>query len=385
MDGKISQRLRAATGDGQNGERARLRRVPQRGISVYELLTYAILPFLLIMAGAMPSAAVWLMPIILPFLYVLYRRFGAYFPLACVFVYGAISLAFNYDILTVVYFCALFFALCGLLVSCQISPYLACAACAAVFAVVGAMLGVCVVRLAEGVPISEIATRYVLAEREDPVISFFARDYYEHAELAGGEIKLEPKDEGYALAAATVFSEWASDEFGYYIWYYCVHYGALAGAVGYFIAVIVNRRTASCYDCDATEAEISLSTRALGGVRVETAPIADMKLPRAYLWSCLLPAAVAAMILEFVGGYDFLSATVMHAFVTLPSAFGCYTLLAYFASLFKGKARTAANVVLVVVGIAAVIFPMALFVLSIIGVCDCILNLRYWTNFIMTD
>lgn len=337
------------------------------------------------MAGAMPSTAVWLMPIILPFLYLLYRRFGAYFPLACIVCYGAVSLVCNYDILSVVYFCALFFAFCGLLISCQLSPYLACVAFAAVVAAVGALFGAGVVRLAEGAPVSDIAERYVLAERADPVISFFARDYYEHAELAPDEIKLEPQDDGYALAAATAFSEWAGDEFGYYIWYYCIHYGALAGAVGYFVAVIVNRRTASCYDDGTTDAEIALSTRALGGVRVEKMPVAAMRVPRSYLWACLLPAALTAMILSFVGGYDFLSSTVMHAFVTLPSAFGCFTLLAFFASLFKGRARTAATVVVAVVGVTAVLFPIALFATSILGVCDCILDLRFRTNFIMTD
>ncbi len=377
--------MRDVFGDGQSGERARARRIPPRKTSVYEILSYAILPFLLIMAGAMPSTAVWLMPIILPFLYLLYRRFGAYFPLACIVCYGAVSLVCNYDILTVVYFCALFFAFCGLLISCQLSPYLACVAFAAVVAAVGALFGAGVVRLAEGAPVSDIAERYVLAERADPVISFFARDYYEHTELAPNEIRLEPDDDGYALAAATAFSEWAGDEFGHYIWYYCIHYGALAGAVGYLIAVVINRRTASCYDCGATEAEIKLSTRALGGVRVETVPIAEMKMPRAYLWSCMLPAAIAAIVLEFVGGYDFLSATIMHSFVTLPSAFGCFTLFAYFASLFKGKACTVANTVLVIIGIAAVIFPLALFALSMIGICDCILNLRFWTRFIIED
>ncbi|MCX4314477.1 MAG: hypothetical protein OSJ83_11595 [Clostridia bacterium] len=68
MSNKFSQSLRDVFGDGQSGERARARRIPPRKTSVYEILSYAILPFLLIMAGAMPSTAVWLMPIILPFL-----------------------------------------------------------------------------------------------------------------------------------------------------------------------------------------------------------------------------------------------------------------------------------------------------------------------------
>ena len=40
---------------------------------------FALLP-LLIAAGAMPSAALFLMPVILPALYVLFRRFGACLP-----------------------------------------------------------------------------------------------------------------------------------------------------------------------------------------------------------------------------------------------------------------------------------------------------------------
>ncbi|MDE6401040.1 MAG: hypothetical protein K2L54_00330, partial [Clostridiales bacterium] len=174
----------------------------------------------------------------------------------------------------------------------------------------------------------------------------------------------------------------ASDEFGEYIWYYCIHYGAVIAGIGFFFSIALNRKTSSCYDTDAAEQSLKKSTRALGGVRVMRTPIAQMKMPRSYLWTCVLPALITGLILQFVGGYEALAATCTHLFVTMPSAFAFITVATYFATLFNGKARIAAYIVLVVLAVLTVLFPVALFFFSIIGVCDCILDLRYWTEFI---
>ncbi|MBD5131084.1 MAG: hypothetical protein HDT28_00585 [Clostridiales bacterium] len=364
---------------------AELRRVPQYAVPVYELLSYALVPLFLIMAGAMPSSALMLMPIILPMLYLLYRRFGLYLPLGCVIAYGACALTLNYDILTVIYSVALFFGLCGLTLSAQFPHYLACAAIAAISAVSGALVGVGIVRLVAGVPIAEIATNYASAEYADPIIGWLARSYYNGLDLPIDIPKLMPTDAGYTDAVKQFFGEYAGEEFGPYIWYYCLHFGGVTGGVGFVLSVIINRRTASFNDFGTTEAELKLSTRALGGVRVMTTPLSQMSMPRSYLWSCVLPAALAGIVLEFVGGFEALAATFMHAFATLPSALTCFALLVYFSSLFKGKAKIAATVVVAVIGVVMVIFPMALFILSMIGLCDCILNLRWWTEFIMKD
>ena len=107
-----------------------------------------------------------------------------------------------------------------------------------------------------------------------------------------------------------------------------------------------------------------------------------MKIPRAYLWSVALPALVVSVILDIVGGFDILSATVMHAFVTLPSAFAFFTLLLYFASLFKGRANVAATCVAVVVVAVNVIFPVVMFFCSVVGLCDVILDLRRVTEYL---
>ncbi len=367
-----------------NSEQQRVgyRRIPQRPISVCEIVSYAILPFILIMCGAMPSAALFFLPVALAFLYVLYRRFGAYFPFACIAVYGTVTLCVNYDILSVIYFCGLMFAFFGLVFGAQQKHYLAFAACAALFAVIGALFGVGIVRVAEGESIRDISAHYVMRECDDPFIGFLSREYYADADLPPDIVKLEPSDPDYRRAAAESFAEYAGDELEGYIWYYCIHYGALIAAAGFFIAVAVNRRTSCCYDVTSTPKSISASTRALGGVGAMTAPVADMRMPRSYLWTCVLPATVTGIILDLAGGFDPLSATVMHAFTTLPSAFACFTLLAFFASLFKGKAKTAAHCVLSVVGVAAVLFPVVVFALSVVGICDCILNLRFWVRFI---
>ncbi|MCH5165334.1 MAG: hypothetical protein J1G01_02920 [Clostridiales bacterium] len=362
-----------------------LNKVPQCAVSVCEILSYAVLPFLFMMAGAMPSAALFILPIILCMLFLLYRRFGLYLPVSCIVGYGAAALALNYDILTVIYAVTLFFAFCGLVLSAQMQSYLACAATAAVLAIVGAMSGVAIVRLAEDKPISDIAADYVMSEYNDPVIGFFARDYYEAVNLPEGETKLHKGDDGYMLAAASKLADWAGDEFGLYVWYYCIHYGAVFAAAAFFVANAISRRTASPRDVGSDEQELKLSTRALGGVRQPITSASEMKMPRAYLWTCVLPAAITAIATEFVGGYDALTSTVMHMFVTLPSAFTFFALMSFFASLFRGRARVAAYAVLFLLGISMVLFPIVLFIGSIVGICDCILNLRFWTRYIMED
>lgn len=337
------------------------------------------------MCGAMPSSALFFMPVILPLLYLLYRRFGIYFPLSCVCGYGAVSLVVNYDILTLGYFCFLVFAFSGLVLSAQFKTYLACAAIAAVCAVLGAAAGAGVIRLAENKPQADIVCAYIQSERDDPIISFTARRYYDSADIPEDIGKLEPSDDGYEAAATEYYAETVRDDLKEYLLYYCVHYGAVFGAVGYLLSVVINSRTSSCYDDGATQEKVRRSTRALGGAHAEATPISEMKFPRSYLWACLLPAVVAGIVLEFVGDFSALSATIMHAFVTLPTALCFYTLGAFFASLFKGKARVAAHVVLYLIGAAMVVFPLALFICSLVGVCDVILNLRFWTRFIKED
>lgn len=339
-----------------------VKRAPQ----VCEVLLYFIIPFLLIAAGAMPSTALPILPIVLPLLYLLYRRFGPYLPLSCVVFYGILSLTLNYDILTVIYSLALFFAFCGMVVSMQFnnSQYLLAATVAVCFAVVGAFAGVGIVRGTEGMPIGDIAAKYVLEERSDPVISYFARDYYDAQKTKD---RLKPTDEGYAEEAQKSLSEWAKDEYDTYIWYYCIHYGAVLALCGFVVATGLNGKVKG-------KGNAAFNSR-----------LGDMKLPRAYLWTMALPATVTGVVLSLIGGYGALSATIMHTFTSIPAAFGCYTLLGYFAALFKGKARVVAYIILGLIGIATVLFPFALFLLSILGVCDCILNLRFWTEYIRAE
>ena len=332
-----------------------------------EVLLYLVVPLLLALAGILPSVALIILPVVLPLLYLLYRRFGPYLPIMCVVFYGILSLTLNYNILTVIFSLALFFAFCGLVISMQFnnSQYLLCATVAVCFAVVGAFAGVGIVRGAEGIPIGDVAAKYVLQERDDPVISFFARDYYDALKNpTPGKDKLKPGDEGYAEEAQQSLSEWAKDEYETYIWYYCIHYGAATALAGFVVAAGLNGKV-----------------KGKGNALFETR-LGDMKLPRAYLWTMALPATITGVVLGIIGGYGALSATIMHAFTSIPAAFGCYTLLGYFAALFSGKARVAAYIILAVIGIAAVLFPFALFLLSIFGVCDCILNLRFWTEYI---
>lgn len=340
---------------------------------------------LLLAAGALPSTALFLMPIILPLLYLLFRRFGAVFPLSCVLFYGVFSLVFNYDVLTVVYAVFLFFALIGVVLSAQLKPYLLCMTVAAVFAVFGAFAGMGIVRLAEGKPLGDVGKEYVMRQSDDPFVDYLARDYYENANIPEDIGRVKPNEKGYDKAVVELFGEYVKDELDGYAPYDCVHFGGLIALIAYFISIAINRRTASAYDCDISAEEVALGTRCLGGVRVENTPIANMRFPRSFLWSVLLPALTASVLLDIIGGYAALSATFMHAFITLPTAAAFVGLAAYFVSLTKGKGRVVAYILFFALMIAAVIIPIVLLISSILGLCDIILDLRFWTDFIRTE
>ena len=68
--------------------------------------------------------------------------------------------------------------------------------------------------------------------------------------------------------------------------------------------------------------------------------------------------------------------------ITLPSAFAFVTLMFYFASLSQ---RKVARILLGLALAAVAVFPVALFVVSAAGVCDVILNLRYWVEFLRKE
>jgi len=364
---------------------ARLRGVPSRPLSVWETCLYFALPALFLLVGFIPAAALFVLPEILALLYLLYRRFGIYFPLCCIGTYMLVALVLDYDILTVIYGVSLVVGLCGVVVGCCISPYLASVAMSAVLSAVGAVIGVAIVLAASGTGISATASSYVLSHGDDPMVNFFARDYYNSATVAPDEEKLLPDDEGYYAAALGAFAERAGEDTEHYIWYYCIHYGGVCGAFAFFVAAVVNKRTSSAYDVGATEDSLIKSTRALGGVRPPQTDIADMKLPRAFLLSCVLPAFIASVVLYAVGGYDFLTSTVTHTFVTLPGAFGCFTLLAFFVRFCKGRLKAVATAALVVLGVSATVLPIVLFVLAIIGICDCVIDIRHWVMYILSQ
>lgn len=359
-------------------------RVPQLRISRYELVLYAILPFLLIMMGAMPTAALFVLPLALMLLFLLYRRFGLYLPTSCIAAYGTASLVLNYDILSVVYLCFLTLAFFGLVLSVQLKPFLLCVVLAAAFAVIGALVGMGIVRLIKDAPLTDVAAEYIREKPDDPVIDYFARTAYDKADIPADVGKKSPGDDGYKDAVIEWFAQKPKKEYDGYTWYYCIHFGAVFGVLGYLVAITIGKNTASAFDADDEDGEalLCLSTRALGGMHVEPTDISDMRVPRSYLWACLLPALIGSIVLDLIGGYAHLSATLMHLFITLPTAFACITLLCYFLSLFSGVGKIVATVVFALLCIATVIFPIVLFVISIVGLCDIILNIRFWTEFI---
>ena len=71
--------------------------------------------------------------------------------------------------------------------------------------------------------------------------------------------------------------------------------------------------------------------------------------------------------------------------MTLPGAFGCFTLLAFFVRFCKGRLKAVATAALVVLGVAATVLPIVLFVLAIIGICDCVIDIRHWVLYILSQ
>lgn len=353
--------------------------VPQRRIPLWEIALYMLLPLSLVAAGAMPSTGIFFMPGALCLCYLLYRRFGALPPFFAIAFYGVFSLVLNYDVLTVAYFVFLTVAFFGQVYAAQYRAYLLAALIAVITAVAGAALGVATVRLAEGEPFPEVAARYVAAEADDPFISFLALAEYDGAR--GIDDKKSPDDEGYSQAYTEYYIAFVREEAEGYTAYNCVHFGALFGAVCYLFAVALNRRSSSCEDVGSTPDTLRNSVRSLGGA-ARTCAIRDMRVPRAYLWAVLLPALVAAIVLSVVGELAAATATVTHAFITLPSAFAFVTLMFYFASLSRSAIS---RIVLALALAATAVFPVALFVVSAAGICDVILNLRYWTEFLRSE
>lgn len=379
---KNTMRGAMARRDKQLSDMDKLRGTPQRPIPRLEIAGYALVPLLLLMAGVMPSSGMFIMPIVLPFLYLLFRRFGACFPVSCVFGYALFSLLFNYDVLTIILACFLLFALVGLIGCCQTAPYLLCATIAAVVALMGSLVGAGIVRLVYDKPVSAVAAEYTVVESDDPIVGLFCRFTYDNADIPDDVGKIDHVDDGYALAAAEYTAEHVYSEIKDYGVYYALHLSVVCAAIGYFVAVAINRRTTSARDYGVTKAEVGDSTRAMGGVVKERKTIAEMKLPRAFLWACVAPSLVASITFDLIGNMDALSSIVMHAFVTLPGAFGFFTLMTFFASLFRGRARVAAFVVLGLLAAAVVVFPMVLFISSMIGISDCLLDLRVWTRYL---
>jgi len=377
---KIKELLNKQKAEGE--KRARLLRISQKPPAAAELAAYALVPVLLAVSGAFPTIALFFAPAALPLLYLLYRRLGAALPISCVGFYGLFSLVFNYDVLTVMFFCFLAFGLMGLMLAVQLTPYLLCVTVAAVSGVIGAAIGAGAVRLAEGVPLGDVAARYVVSERDDPFIRFLAERAYDRADIPDDIGKKDRGDDGYYDAVTEYFSETVHDEFELYTPYYCVHFGAVFGVAAYFIALAVNARTFGANDEKAEEREVSQSTLCLGGVRHEPVSIAEMQFPRAYLWAVLLPGLVASVALDLIGGFEALSATFMHAFVTLPPAIAFITLMRFFVEQFKGRGRIAMWVLFYLLAAAMISMPIILFVCSCIGLCDIILNLRFWTQFL---
>ena len=334
-------------------------------------------------SGAVPLIGLFLMPVALVALYLSYRRFGIYLPVFALAAYGIASLTLNYDIITVVYLCFLIIAFFALVTAVQLKIYLLRAAVVLVFCALGCAAGCGVASLVENAPVPDICASYITTHADESFFDGLIERVYDNADI--DEEERVGKDSPEYKAAATEYAaQYIRDETDGYIAYYCIHFGALFGLVAFFGATVINGMTASPYDESVTEKQINRSSRALGGAYRDGVKMRDMRLPRLYLLIFVLPALIASIVLGIAGGLEAQSATVMHACITMPSEFAFVTLATYIATLFNGKGRVIALVVLSLL-LLANILSIVLLVCSIFGLCDCILNLRYWIKYLAGD
>ena len=342
-----------------------------------------LLPAALIAAGIIPLVGILLMPGALVLLYLLYRRFGMYLPVFVIVAYGVLSLTLNYDVISLVLVCFLSAAFFSLVFAMQFKPYLLRAGIALVVFSLAMWLGCGIVSLTEKASVPDVAASYVSERSGVPFFNRFIRSVYLNGDVDIDERIQEDNPE--FMSAATEYTEqYIKDELNGYVPYYCIHFGAAFGLIAFFAATLINSYTASPFDDNVTEKNIKLSSRALGGAYRDGIAMRDMRLPRLYLLIFVLPALISCIIMSIAGGLEAQTATVMHACITMPSEFAFVTLATYIATLFTGKGRVIAVTVLSILLLANA-FSIVLLVCSIFGVCDCILNLRYWINYLSSD
>lgn len=357
--------------------------LPQKKVPLWELAVYMLLPAALVSAGIFPLIGIIIMPIALVLLYFVYRRYGIYLPIFVIAAYDSMSLTLNYNVMTVVYACFISTAFLGLVFAVQFKKYLLRAVIVYVMCVVGALGGCGVVALTENSSVAEVASSYVVAHADEPFFDGLIRSLYESGDVSKDE-RVEADDPDYKNAATEYAAEHIREEAEGYVPYYCIHFGGIIALIAFFGAAIINNMTVSPFDENVTEKQICFSTRSLGGVHRDGISVRDMRIPRLYLLIFVLPAFIASIILGIAGGLDNVSATVMHAFVTVPSEFAFITLAAYIATLFNGKGRIIALIVLGLL-FAANVFSVVFLVCSIFGVCDTILNIRYWLGYLSSE
>ncbi|MCH5351086.1 MAG: hypothetical protein J1F39_03860 [Clostridiales bacterium] len=357
--------------------------LPQKKVPLWELVLYMLAPAALIAAGYFPLIGILLMPVALVLLYFTYRRFGLYLPLFAIVSYGTLSLTLNYNVMSVVYVCFVSVAFIGLVFAVQLKKYLLRAAVVYVMCVLGAFGGCGVVALTEHASVAEVTASYVSAHADEPFFDGLIRSLYENGDVDRDE-RVDEDDPDYKKVATEYAAEHVLEETEGYVLYYCLHFGGIIALIAFFFAALINGLTASPFDENVTEKEINNSRRALGGAYRDGIKIRDMRFPRMYLLVFLLPAFIASIILGIAGRLENVSATVMHAFVTVPSEFAFISLAVYIATLFNGKGRIAALTVLALI-FAANVFAVVFLVCSIFGVCDTILNIRYWIGYLSRD
>lgn len=357
--------------------------LPQKKVPLWEFVLYMLLPVALVFAGIFPLIGIIIMPIALVLLYFLYRRYGIYLPIFVIASYDVLSLTLNYNVMTVVYACFISVSFLGLVFAMQFKKYLLRATIVYVLCVVGALGGCGIVALTEDAPVAEVAASYVVTHSDEPFFDGLIRSLYENGDVDRDE-RVDEDNPEYKEAATEYAYNHILEETEGYTPYYCLHFGGIIALIAFFAATVMNYMLVSPLDENTEVKQINNSTRCLGGAYRDGIKVRDMRLTRWYLLIFVLPTFIASVVLGIAGGLDNVSASVMHAFVTVPSEFAFVTLAVYIATLFNGKGRIIALIVLGLI-FAANVFSVVFLVCSIFGVCDTILNIRYWIGYLSSE
>ena len=334
------------------------------GKKVTELTRYVLLFAVLLLMAVVPLFAVILLPVALALLLWLYARHHVGLPLWVCALYPLLAWPFGPNVLHVAVAVMLPCGFAALAPTVGRYGPLAGASAGALGLLVALLAVTGAFSLAHRCSPQELTYDCVI-ELPDPVIGLAATVYYDGLtdEQAGGK-KPQKGTEAYDRAAREAYAAAVKQEADEQLYWYLSGIAVFGGLAAYLLLLPLLRRT---------QAD---RTRYAPTLRLPTTAVRDLRLPRSYLWVCLLPA-LAFSALSAIALLRPITRAVFNVLITLPCAFAGFTVLLHTCYRAQGRLRAWVLTLLgVAVAAAMVFYDWGLLVLSLLGLADCVLDLR---------